>query len=99
MNKQMKTHLEAVVEAIIFDDGAAAKDAFHNYLSLKTQAILVGESTDEEGDEKDEKKDEPKSDDESDDKKEEKKVDDEAKDKGEKTVKKAKNKKDEGDEE
>ena len=88
MNKQMKQHLEAVVEAIIFDDGAAAKDAFHNYLSLKTQSILVGEACEDEeceDDKEDDKEDEKsdKKDDKSDDKKSDKKDD----------------KKDEGDEE
>ena len=95
MNKQMKQHLEAVVEAIIFDDGAAAKDAFHNYLSLKTQSILVGEAWEDEEceddksddmeDESDDKEDKKsdKKDDKSDDKKSDKKDD----------------KKDEGDEE
>ena len=87
MNKQMKQHLEAVVEAIIFDDAAAAKDAFHNYLSLKTQSILVGEACeDDKSDDKEDKKEDKKSDkkdDKSDDKKSDKKDD----------------KKDEGDEE
>jgi hypothetical protein len=75
MNKQLKQHLEAVVTAIINEDAAAAKDAFHSYLSIKTQHILVGEAEcdDEEcpmnDDESDEKKDE---DDKSDDKKEDK---------------------------
>lgn len=88
MNKQMKQHLEAVVEAIIFDDAAAAKDAFHNYLSLKTQSILVGEACEDEeceDDKEDDKEDKKsdKKDDKSDDKKSDKKDD----------------KKDEGDEE
>ena len=87
MNKQMKQHLEAVVEAIIFDDAAAAKDAFHNYLSLKTQSILVGEACEDEEceDDKEDKEDKKsdKKDDKSDDKKSNKKDD----------------KKDEGDEE
>lgn len=73
MNKQMKQHLEAVVEAIIFDDAAAAKDAFHNYLSLKTQSILVGEACEDEECEDDKKSD--KKDDKSDDKKSDKKDD------------------------
>ena len=59
MNKQMKQHLEAVVEAIIFDDAAAAKDAFHNYLSLKTQSILVGEACEDEECECHDENDEP----------------------------------------
>ena len=96
MNKQMKQHLEAVVEAIIFDDAAAAKDAFHNYLSLKTQSILVGEACEDEeceddkSDDKEDKKEDKKSDkkdDKSDDKKSDKKSD------------KKDDKKDEGDEE
>ena len=77
MNKQMKKHLEAVVESIIFDDANAAKDAFHNYLSLKTQAILVGESADEEEVEDDAEDKKDKSEDKSD-----KECDKECKDEG-----------------
>lgn len=97
MNKQMKQHLEAVVEAIIFDDAAAAKDAFHNYLSLKTKSIMVGESAEDESEDED-KKDKKKSDEsEDEDKKEDKKSDDK-KDK-KKSDDKKEDKKDEGDEE
>ena len=84
MNKQMKQHLEAVVESIIFDDAAAAKDAFHQYLSMKTQSILVGESKDEADDECDDECTDDKSEDKSEDKK---------------SKKDKKDKKDEGDEE
>ena len=92
MNKQMKQHLEAVVEAIIFDDAAAAKDAFHSYLSLKTRSILVGEACEDEeceDDKSDNKEDEKtdKRDDKKSDKKDDKKSD------------KKDDKKDEGDEE
>lgn len=100
MNKQMKQHLEAVVEAIIFSDGAAAKDAFHNYLSLKTQSILLGEEAESDED-KEDKKDEDKSDD-KEDKKDEDKKDDEDKSDDKKDKKNPfakKDKKDEGDEE
>lgn len=99
MTKQMKKHLEAVVEAIIFDDAAAAKDAFHNYLSLKTQSILVGESAEgDESEDESEKKDEKKSDEEDSEKKDDKKSDD--KKDGEKSDEKKDDKKsDEGDEE
>lgn len=87
MNKQMKQHLEAVVEAIIFDDAAAAKDAFHNYLSLKTQSILVGEACEDEECEDDKSDDKEDKSDDKEDKKEDKKSD------------KKDDKKDEGDEE
>jgi hypothetical protein len=72
MNKQMKQHLEAVVDAIVESDSAAAKEAFHQYLRLKTQSILLGESveseetcdeedcTDDEKDEDDKKSKKPK---------------------------------------
>lgn len=99
MTKQMKKHLEAVVEAIIFDDAAAAKDAFHNYLSLKTQSILVGEAAEcADGEDESEMKDEKKSDEEdkSEDKKDDKPADEK---KDDKKSDEKKDKKDEGDEE
>lgn len=100
MNKQMKQHLEAVVEAIIFDDAAAAKDAFHNYLSLKTQSILVGEACEDEEceDDKSDDKEEDKSDD-KEDKKEDKKSDKKEDKSDDKKSDKKDDKKDEGDEE
>lgn len=45
MTKQMKQYLETVVTSIVNEDTAAAKEAFHEYLRLKTQAIL-GEKED-----------------------------------------------------
>jgi hypothetical protein len=60
MNKQMKQHLESVVDALVEQDTAAAKEAFHSYLRLKSQAILMGEAADESDDEDDEKKDDKK---------------------------------------
>ena len=63
MNKIMKQHLTTVVTAIVNEDSAAAKEAFKEYVSLKTQAILLGETDKEDvdkdldDDEKDEKKD------------------------------------------
>lgn len=101
MNKQMKQHLEAVVEAIIFSDGAAAKDAFHNYLSLKTQSILLGEEAESDEDKEDKKDDEDKSDDKEDKKDEDKKDEDKSDDKKDKKNPFAKKDKkdDEGDEE
>lgn len=70
MNKQMKQHLEAVVGALVEQDSTAAKAAFHDYLRLKSQSILLGEADDEDDkdDDKDEKKDDKKSDDKKDDK-------------------------------
>lgn len=64
MNKQMKQHLETVVNSIVNEDAEAATAAFHEYLRMKTQTILLGEGDDEECDE-DEKddKDDKKSDD------------------------------------
>ncbi len=58
MNKQMKQHLEAVVGALVEKDTTAAKAAFHDYLRLKSQQVLMGESVEsEEDDKKDDKKD------------------------------------------
>jgi hypothetical protein len=57
MNKQMKQHLEAVIEALVEQDSAAAKAAFHDYLRLKSQSILLGESVESEEDDNDDKED------------------------------------------
>lgn len=99
MNKQMKQHLEAVVEAIIFDDAAAAKDAFHNYLSLKTQSILVGEACEDEECEDDKSDDKDDKSDDKEDKKEDKKSDKKDDKSDDKKSDKKDDKKDEGDEE
>lgn len=99
MNKQMKQHLEAVVEAIIFDDAAAAKDAFHNYLSLKTQSILVGEACEDEECEDDKSDDKEDKSDDKEDKKEDKKSDKKDDKSDDKKSDKKDDKKDEGDEE
>ena len=53
MNKEMKKYLETVVESIIFSDNDAATAAFHDYISKKTQSILLGESDDEDCDDED----------------------------------------------
>lgn len=45
MNKIMKRHLTSVVTAIVNEDSVAAKEAFREYVSLKTQAILLGEES------------------------------------------------------
>lgn len=60
MTNDMKKHLEAVVEAVIFENGDAAKEAFHEYLTLKTKSILFAEAEDKEEDKED--KDEDKED-------------------------------------
>lgn len=83
MNKQMKLHLESVIDGIVAQDMAAATDAFHNYLRLKSQSILIGES-DEDDDESDDKEDKK-----SKEKKDDKEVDKDVK-KIEKDVKKTK---------
>lgn len=44
MNAKQKQHLEAVVESIVNADTVAAKAAFHEYLRLKSQSILLGEA-------------------------------------------------------
>lgn len=62
MNKQMKQSLEAVVSALVEKDTTAAKAAFHDYLRLKSQQVLIGESVESEEDDKDDKKDEKKDD-------------------------------------
>lgn len=66
MNKQMKQHLEAVVTALVEQDNAAATTAFHEYLRVKSQAILVGEAA-EEDDEDEDKEPKGKKDDEDED--------------------------------
>lgn len=71
MNKQMKQHLETVVNSIVNEDTEAATAAFHEYLRMKTQTILLGEGDDEECDE--DEKDEDKDEDEKDEDKEDKK--------------------------
>jgi hypothetical protein len=83
MNKQMKQHLEAVVAALVEQDSTGAKAAFHDYLRLKSQSILLGEAAEEEDDDKkDDKKcekcdcDPCECDDKSDKKKDDKKSDD-----------------------
>lgn len=55
MNKQMKLQLEAVVNAIVNEDTAGAKEAFHEYLRAKTQTILLGEAECDEEDMEDDK--------------------------------------------
>lgn len=91
MNKQMKQNLETVLDAIVENNTAAAKAAFHEYLRAKTHSILLGEAEEKceecgmmkcECDEEDEKDDKKKD-------KKEKKVDD-AIEKVEKDVKKTK---------
>lgn len=56
MNKQMKQHLEAVIDAIVEGNTVGAKESFHDYLRAKTQVILLGEADDE--DKEDDKKSE-----------------------------------------
>lgn len=72
MTKNMKQHLETVVNSIVNEDAEAATAAFHEYLRLKTQSILLGESDDNDEDDEDEAED-GESDDEEKDEKEEKK--------------------------
>lgn len=97
MNKQMKAHLTTVVTAIVNEDTTAAKEAFREYVSLKTQAILLGEA-DRDDEEVDEDLDEVAAD-EKKTKKDTKKVekDEDKEDKAVKKTKKAQ-KKDEDDE-
>lgn len=83
MNKQMKQHLETVVNSIVNEDTEAATAAFHEYLRMKTQSILLGEGDDEECDE-DEMEDKDEKDEDKDDKKDEKKEDKKSDDKEEK---------------
>lgn len=40
MTKEMKQYLETVVTSIVNEDTAGAKEAFHEYLRLKTQVVL-----------------------------------------------------------
>lgn len=84
MNKQMKQSLEAVVTALVEQDSAAATAAFHEYLRMKSQAILVGESAEDE-DEEDEDKKASKKDEDADDEEDDEKKDE---DKDEKKSKK-----------
>lgn len=64
MNKQMKQHLEAVIDAIVEGNTVGAKESFHDYLRAKTQVILLGEADDEDkSDDKEDKKEDKKSDD------------------------------------
>lgn len=60
MNKQMKQHLETVVNSIVSEDAEAAQAAFHDYLRLKTQAILLGEEAEDDETEEDEKDEDEK---------------------------------------
>jgi hypothetical protein len=87
MNKKMKQHLEAVVASLVNEDAAAAKEAFHDYISLKTQSILLGEETED-----DKEVDKDLDDEEEDDKEVEKDLKKAEKDekKAEKDVKKSK---------
>lgn len=87
MNKQMKQHLTTVVTAIVNEDTVAAKEAFREYVSLKTQAILLGEES--EDDKKVDKDLEDVEDDEKKEKKDLKKAEKDE-DKAEKDTKKAK---------
>jgi hypothetical protein len=82
MNAKLKAQLEVVVESIVNSDTDAAKVAFNEYLRLKSQGILLGESMDDEECEED--------------KKDDKKVDKDLKD-VEKDVKKAKKDQDKDD--
>lgn len=83
MNKQMKQHLETVVNSIVNEDTEAATAAFHEYLRMKTQSILLGEGEDEECDE-DEMEDKEDKDEKDEDKKDKKKEDKKSDDKEEK---------------
>lgn len=56
MNKQMKQHLEAVIDATVENNTEALKAAFSEYVRAKSQAILLGEEADDE-DKKDDKED------------------------------------------
>ena len=40
MTKEMKQYLETVVTSIVNEDADSAKEAFHEYLRLKTQEVL-----------------------------------------------------------
>ncbi len=68
MNKQMKQHLETVVNSIVNEDTDAATSAFHEYLRMKTQSILLGENDEEECDEDEDKEGKDKKDDDKEDK-------------------------------
>lgn len=70
MNQEMKKQLETVINATVSEDTQAAKDAFHAYITAKTQQILLGEADDCDKDDMDEDdSDEDDSDEDSDDKK------------------------------
>ena len=101
MNKQMKQHLEAVVEALVEQDSTAAKAAFHDYLRLKSQAILLGESveSEEDADDEDEDEDGEKKSDDADEKKDSDKKDDKKDDKKKGNPFAKKDDKDKGDDE
>lgn len=85
MNKQMKQHLETVVNSIVNEDTEAATAAFHEYLRMKTQSILLGEGEDEEcdEDEMEDKEDKDEKDEDKDDKKKEDKKSDDKEEKDE----------------
>ena len=56
MNKQMKQHLESVIDSIVEGNTVAAKESFHSYLRAKTQSILLGEADAAEDEEDDDGK-------------------------------------------
>lgn len=58
MNEQMKKQLETVINATVNEDTQAAKDAFHAYITAKTQQLLLGEAAECDKDDMDEDEDE-----------------------------------------
>ena len=62
MNQEMKKQLETVINATVNEDTQAAKDAFHAYITAKTQQILLGESDDSDKDDVDDDSDDDKDD-------------------------------------
>ena len=58
MNEQMKKQLETVINATVNEDTQAAKDAFHAYITAKTQQILLGEAAECDKDDMDDEEDE-----------------------------------------
>lgn len=74
MNAQMKQHLATVIDTLVESDVNGATAAFHEYIRLKSKAILMGESVEGEECSDEDKKDEPSDDeaDEADDKKKDK---------------------------
>ncbi|PPD55707.1 MAG: hypothetical protein CTY12_00175 [Methylotenera sp.] len=62
MNQEMKKQLETVINATVSEDTQAAKDAFHAYITAKTQQILLGEAEDCDKDMDDEDEDESEDD-------------------------------------